>query len=512
MMKNIFKNIGITGLVIVAAGISSCKKLLTQEPTNSTYQQVFWKTASDAKSALAGNYALLRNAFTDKENRYYMYGDAIAKNYFTIQYNGDGIEGIQNGDFTFQYNLNTLGNYTVYYKSIAMSNIALANISKMTVEQLKDADNPAQFKNDMLGQAYFLRALSYFAVVRVWGDAPLVTEAYEDPLTAPQLPRSSKTLIMKQIEDDCHKAYDLLSWSYSNTGDAKVTANRGSVYALLAHLYLWRATMNDVKTNTPNMTDVNSADTTINALIAKGGYTNTVKSPLDAAKYKDTFIGRSPEGIFEFAMSENTLEGSSAGVGTRFLNSTYVRTYNAEARYFVVPNYLSNNFDSDTTDMRYQQGFALRNTAKPISIKYSNIVFRNPNQKLDAYLSNNMIIFRLSDMQLLKAEIALYKGDAATATNIINGFRARYSTNPVLVDNGLSVDEVMDEYVSERGKELFLEGHLFYDLLRTRKYKSVVDWLTDPRFLQEGFYFPVDPALFRQNPNLRQTSYWLGKV
>lgn len=511
-MKNIFNNLKMLGLFTVIICSTSCKKLLTQEPTNSTYQQVFWKTASDARSAIAGNYAQLRNAFTDKENRYYMYGDGIAKNYFTIQYNGDGLEGIQNGDFTFQYNLNSLANYTVYYKSIAMSNIALANIDKMTLEQLKDAENPADFKRDMMGQAYFLRALAYFTLVRVWGDAPIVTEAYDDPLTAPQLGRSSKALVMKQVEDDCHRAYELLKWSYANASDAKVTANRGSVYALLAHLYLWRGTMTDATTNTPIMTDVNSADTTINALIAKGGYRNNISSPLDSAKYKNTFIGKSSEGIFEFSMSENTLEGSNASIGTRFLNNSYGNQYPAEGRFYVVPRYFNTNFSADTLDIRFQQGFALRNTEKPISVKYSNIIFRNPGQKLDGYLSNNMIIFRLSDMQLLKAEIALYKGDAATATTIINGFRIRHSTAPSLVPTGETVDEVMDEYISERSKELFLEGHLFYDLLRTRKYGQVIDWLTDDRFKKEGYYFPVDPALFRQNPNLRQTSYWLGKV
>jgi hypothetical protein len=510
-MKNTIKYIGVAGLLLAMVVTSACKKLLTQEPKNSTYQQVFWKTASDAQSAIAGNYALLRDAFTDNENRYYMYGDAIAKNYFTIQYSGDGLEGIQNGDFTFQYNLNTLGNYTKYYKSIAMSNIALANIDKMTEEQLKDAENPAQFKRDMMGQAYFLRALSYFAMVRVWGDVPIVTEAYDDPITAPQLGRSSKSLVMKQIEDDCHRAYELLTWSYSNTGNAKVTANRGSVYALLAHLYLWRATMTDPTTNTPDLTDVNSADTTINVLLARGGYRNTINTPADSAKFKDTFIGRSTEGIFEFNMSENTLEGSNGNIGTRFLNGTYINGY-GEGRFFVVPNYFNSNFGADTTDVRFQEGFALRSSAKPITIKYANVIYRNPGQKLDAYLSNNMIIFRLSDMQLLKAEIALYKGDAATATTIINGFRTRNSRTPELVPTGESVDLVMDEYIKERGKELFLEGHLFYDLLRTRKYGQVVDWLTEDRFKREGYYFPVDPALFRQNPNLKQTSYWQGKV
>lgn len=510
-MKNLYKNIGLACLATVAISMSSCKKLLTQEPKNSTYQQVFWKTAQDAKSAISGNYALLRDAFTDKENRYYLYGDAIAKNFFTIQYNGDGLEGIQNGDFTFQYNLNTLGNYTKYYKSIAMSNIAIANISKMTEEQLKAAENPTQFKRDMLGQAYFLRALSYFAIVRVWGDAPIVTEAYDDPINAPQLGRNSKIQVMKQVEDDCHKAYELLTWSYANSGDAKVTANRGSVYALLAHLYLWRATMSNVSSNTPILADVNSADTTINALIAKGGYRYNIQSPSDASKYKNTFIGRSTEGIFEFNMSENTLEGSSASIGTRFLNSTYINTANAEARFFVVPGYLSDNFGADSTDIRFQEGFALRSSAKPMCVKYANVIYRNPGQKLDAYLSNNMILFRLSDMQLLKAEIALYKNDAATATTIINDFRTRNSPNPQLIEAGESVDDVMDEYIQERSKELFLEGHLFYDLLRTRRYGQV-SWLPIERFQREGFYFPIDPALFRQNPNLKQTTYWLGKV
>jgi hypothetical protein len=70
----------------------------------------------------------------------------------------------------------------------------------------------------------------------------------------------------------------------------------------------------------------------------------------------------------------------------------------------------------------------------------------------------------------------------------------------------------MDEYIVERGREMYLEGHLYYDLLRTRRYADVIDWLTLSRFRQEGFYWPVDPSLFRQNPLLKQTTYWLGKV
>lgn len=535
-MKNIFKNITVLAIIFAATCFSSCKKLLTEEPRNSTYLEVFWKSGRDARSALAGNYALLRDAVTDKENRYYMYGDAIAKQYFTIQYSGhdrfggdnnggDGLEGIQNGDFTFQYNINSLANWTKYYKTIAMSNTVLLNVPKMTDAILKDVENPTTFRKEVLGQAYFIRALSYFMMVRVWGDVPIVTEAYDDPISAPHLPRSPKATVMKLVEDDCHKAAQLLGWGYTNTGDAKVTANKGSVYALLAHLYLWRATMTDPTSSTPNMTDVNSADTTINAVIANGGYKQT-----DTARYATTFIGRSTEGIFEINMSDNTLEGSRENIGTMFLNNTYVNGYGTNPRFYTPKSYLDNHFglggewvwsgtewqwivSVDEGDVRYKNNFAYVNTDRPMSIKYSNVIYRNPGQKLDAVLSNNMIIFRLSDLLLLKAEIALYKNDTQTATDIINGFRKRNGADErAILPAGMAKGDVMYEYIIERGKEMYLEGHLFYDLLRTRMYDQFIDWLTTDRFGRGGYYWPVDPALFRDNPNLKQTPYWLGKV
>lgn len=505
-MRNTYKKLSIFCGILVLISASSCKKLLNQEPKNSTYFEAYWKTAKDAQNAIAGNYALLRTATNYKNDRYYLYGDAIAKNYFTIQYTGDGLEGIQGGDFTFQYNVNSLANYTLFYKAIAMSNVVIANVEKMTDQQLDDQSNPTTFRNNIIGQALFIRALSYFMMVRVWGDVPIVTEAYTDPLSAPQLPRSPKADVMKLIEDDCHKAAAMLSWGYEQAGDAHVTANRGSAYALLAHLYLWRATMLDVSNDSPNLTDVNSADTTINALLSKGGYSQT-----DTINYKNTFIGRSDEGIFELNQSENTLEGSNYSVGTQFLNTSYISYYGNNPRYFVVPGYLSSHF-TDTTDIRYKKNFTLVKTDKPMCIKYSNVIYRNPGQKLDAYLSNNKIIFRLTDFILLKAEIALYKGNLDKAIEVINTSRKRNDPYPDLVAENAGYNEVMTQYIIERGKEMYLEGHIFYDLLRTRAGVGYINWLDLDRFRREGFYWPVDPALFRQNPYLKQTTYWLGKV
>ncbi|SDD71406.1 SusD family protein [Mucilaginibacter pineti] len=509
-MRNTYKKLSIFCGILVFISLSSCKKLLEQVPKNSTYLQVFWKNANDARYAIAGNYSLLRAAANSYNDRYYMYGEAVAKNYFTIQYNGDGLEGIQGGDYTFQYNLQNLGNYTNYYKAIAMSNTVIKNVSKMTDDQLSTEDNPTAFRNNILGQALFLRALSYFMMVRVWGDVPIVTEAYDDVINAPQLPRSPKADVMKLIEDDCHKAAGLLTWSYANVGDAKVTANTGAVYALLAHLYLWRATMLDVSSPTvpvANLTDVASADTTINALMSRGGY-----ALVDTSKYKSIFVGRTSESIFEFNMSENTLEGSNGSIGINFLNQSYINQGTTNPRDFVVPAYLNEHYGDGSTDIRFKNNFALVGTTQPMCIKYNNIIYRNLAQQLDPYLSNNMIIFRFSDFVLLKAEIALYRGDKATAITIINNWRMRNDKNPSLIDDSWTLADVFYEYGIERGKEFYLEGEIFYDLLRTREYQNHVDWLQDTRFQAEGYYWPLDPALFQQNPSLKQTKYWLGKV
>lgn len=519
-----------TLLVYVLAG-SACKKILEQTPKNSTYDEVFWKTGRDYQSAMAGNYALLRNALTDKNNRYYMYGDAVAKNYFTIDYTGDGLEGIQNGNFDFKYNLNSLGDWTRFFKVITMSNLIIDKVNKSTDADFADIDDDIQkFKNKLKGQALFIRALTYFQMTRVWGDVPLVTEAYDDPISAPQLPRSPAAEVQKQIEKDCKEAAALLDWGYTTASERAVTANRGSVYALLAHLYLWRATMTNLNSDIPNMVDVNNADTAVSQLLTLGGYSYT-----DTANYYLTFIGRnnrvaSPEGIFHIYMDDRTQEGSNAHIGMEFLRSDiYIKYYTDNARFWVPGAYFDNNYDywywntvynrwdrvTDTNDIRFRKNFDYTNSPEPMCRKYSNVIYRNPGQELDPYLSNDMIIFRYADMRLLQAEIALYKNDLATAIKVINDSRERNGANPYStnrVDNTYTRDELMYEYIKERGRELYVEGHIFYDLLRTRMYANFVDWLTEDKFIRGAFYWPVNPALFKENRFLVQTAYWRGKI
>lgn len=536
-------NIVCTKLVAIflwATLVVSCQKFLEEEPRNSTYNDVFWNEDPDAgKKAIAGNYALLRNAlmngFSGVGNRYYIYGDMTPNIYIGIYNDGYGHQAIGEGNWTSNYMVQGYGNWTLFYKVIAWSNMILKEMERVPAEVLSlEQDNPEAYRRNILGQAYFIRAFTYFSLTKVWGDVPLVVEAYDDPISAPHLPRASRMDVLQQIEDDCHAAAELLEWGYRVSGDRNVTANKGAAYALLSHLYLWRATTSDLSTNQPVMKDVLSADTTITSLLAHGGY-----SLVDTARYASVFEGRSSEGIFEINVSENTLEGSSAHIGMKFLNNDYIPTYGANADFFVNPSYLNNHFYKvetrfdwvwheeikeyvweevsanvlDTADVRFKNNFANYTSERPILTKYSNIVFRNPGQLLEPFMSNNLILFRLSDIKLLQAEIALYKDNVNEAIRIINEFRSRYgASNTALIAGGSSKEIVLSEYILERGKELYLEGHLFYDLIRTRECFNQITWLTQSRFAQGGFFWPVDPRLFSENRHLVQTEYWRGKI
>lgn len=524
-----------------ALTLLSCEKFLVQEPKNSTYREVFWNDSRAGENAIAGNYALLRNVLTDgffgMGNRYYMYGDMPANMYIGVYNDSYGHGALGDGNYTSNYMIQSYGNWTLFYKSIAMSNTILKEMPDVPESVLAlEQDNPEAFRRRIIGQAYFLRAYTYFMLTKIWGDVPLVVEAYDDPINAPQLPRTPRAAVLQQVEDDCHRALEMLDWGYVVSGDRAVTANRGSAYALLAHMYLWRATTTDLSSDQPIMEDVHSADTAISRLLERGGYSQV--SPTENS-YKQIFVGRSSEGIFELNISENTLEGSNAHIGMKFLNNSHIPTYGANADLFTKPAYLSSHFYKlnsewqwvwhediwewvweevnvrtlDTLDIRLRANFENITAERPVCVKYSNVVFRNPGQRLEPHLSNNMMLFRLSDMLLLKAEIALYKGNVNEAIDIINGFRVRYeSDESSILGYGLTKSQVMTEYILERGKELYLEGHLFFDMVRTRKCFDMVPWLTPVRFSQGGFFWPVDPRLFSENRHLVQTEYWRGKI
>jgi starch-binding outer membrane protein, SusD/RagB family len=172
---------------------------------------------------------------------------------------------------------------------------------------------------------------------------------------------------------------------------------------------------------------------------------------------------------------------------------------------------LYQKFADSAVDLRVKNGFAYFQTTDPISVKYSNIVFTGQNQT-GAVAHNNLIVFRLSDIVLLKAEALAATNQTGDARALVNEIR-----NLANISEYTGSDADLFEFIiDERGRELFLEGHRFYDLVRLGRAKGVLKFggsrMTNDQFAAKKYYWPIEPYLMTLNPLMTQTDYWKTRM
>src|SRR5690606_23493670 len=125
-------------------------------------------------------------------------------------------------------NVRVLQIWQANYASINRANVAIGKIPDINIEQ--------EFKNRLLGEAHFLRALYYFNLVRLYGDIPLLlTDQTVVPIDQLKISRSSKEEVYEQIIIDLETDADY--FSMGSTPDP-VRATEGAAKALLSNVYL----------------------------------------------------------------------------------------------------------------------------------------------------------------------------------------------------------------------------------------------------------------------------------
>ncbi|WP_346318409.1 RagB/SusD family nutrient uptake outer membrane protein [Chitinophaga sp. YIM B06452] len=481
---------------------SSCKKILELESKNVPSSNKFWKTDKDALAGLLGGYSLLRDALTD-ENRYYVYGDVPA-NTFEITYNSDySIHQIRDGSFDGVYYgyLENLQDWTKFYKAIAQANLLIEKIPG-----IPDAAFERNVKNQYLGESYFLRAYNYFFISRVWGDVPLVLEAVEDVSEAKNYGREKQDVVLKQALADLDQAVAMLPQAPLSISDRGLRATKASALALKAHIHAW---MKDY---------VKCEEATRDLVTNPGSYGLTFIT--DSASYAKMSIGKSTEAIFEININYDQNEASWNGVGEKTLWTPFLATRIIDKNKDGVPwrvhqGTMSNLF-WEAGDKRSSHWFYYDSQADIYMLtKYSNVIYKNSAETKDPRYSNNILIFRLSDIILLRAE-ALYKtgkeGDARTLLNITRN-RAGIGD----VDPALTGVDFFYELIWERGRELYAEGHFYWDLMRTdiatEYFNPVFKEAMHPGSSTYGRnYWPIPRKLFKDNLLMKQTAYWNGRL
>lgn len=479
-MKKILLNICLLSIVVMAG--SSCKKIIEQEPANTIYREGYWKTEQDANTALAGTYARLRDVL-NQSNRHYYYGDIPADVFASFAGDLSFLPNVAQGVYTESYQ-DVLRDWRPFYKISALANLVIEKVPQIPEAAFRTGGAAA--RDQIVGEALFIRALTYFYLTRIWGDCVYITSVEKDTQSEPHQPKTKKEVVLAGCIKDLQEAASKLANGYADPAQRAVRANKGSANALLAHIYAWTG-------------DYANAEKAASEVITSGGY-----SLLSMSQMPALFSGKSVESIFEIEFESSNNEGNAGGIASVLLVDPYIR--NKTNAWFIDQDELQEIYGdttSATKDKRVAAWFE-RSGNNVFCKKYSDVFYKDATNFANVRFDDNIVIFRLSDIMLLRAEALSKLNRFGEARVLLNAVRTRAGLEASTVTDS----QLYDEVFNERCRELFLEGHKYWDMLRTKHFPA---HLTELEYNQGAHLWPIQKEIFLDNNVLTQNDYWISR-
>lgn len=435
-MKRI-KNIFFIAIIALTAG---CTDFLTTKPNNSSSDEQIFSTVKGADAAYNGAFKTLME----------WYNSFAFPGYRSIQIMVDvAAEDVNSfssyGSPWSQYRHLITNSYTSGTNSVIWSKYyATIDQSNIIIERLKSRDDKEY--SEILGQAYFLRAFSYFDLVRLYQFTyishkdKLVCPIYTTPMTLGDEgnPLSSVSDVYSQITADLDMAENLLK-DYRRPDKDRPDLN--IVRGLKARVYL---------------TMENWEEAEKNAKMAREGY-----DLMSGADFSRGFNDRAnSEWMYMFGQSSDQgdmsysfhfLDNNISPVGSAFYSSMRPDPYWVQLL--------------EENDIRRKNMISWDETSGDALgyVKYQKFRFKSA-----INLIGDLVLMRSAEMYLIEAE-AIARNDSKPTTSsesVINELRA--SRNATLF-TGLTREKLVEEILLERRRELWGEGFAIYDVLRTQR-------------------------------------------
>jgi starch-binding outer membrane protein, SusD/RagB family len=449
--------LSLLGSAILMLIMSSCSKILDKKPVTQvitpgpTSASI---SATDAEDLISGLYTSYRG-YESMEGTVFdriINGDAISDNCYA---GGDNFANITLDNFTFNSLNGNLNRDWVYYYTL----IGKVNITLPQIENCTDPALSATRKNQILGEARFIRAFNYFDLTRLFGKLPIILKApdlknAESLLNSTLVPRSSVDSVYLAILNDLWFAKNNVMDVGGNP--SKLIITKGVVNATLAKVYATMAT--------PKWDSVKYyCDQVIPKYSLLPDYSflwdNAHKSNSESI-WELTYEGWSVIGNWIPSIHVGGSIGNYEGGGWKKFN--------------LPTNDLINLFNSEGDNIR------LTNSVTFLDITGQ---FSDPNWPSNHYPFltkyndpadglNDFYIIRLPDIMLLKAEALVKANDLTGALALVNTIRARVNLAP---KTGTTADQVNKIIADERRLELAFEGHRWFDLVRTGKAIEVMN-------------------------------------
>jgi hypothetical protein len=478
--------------------LAGCSDFLEIKSQNEIVLEEFWNEKADVDAVVAGCYSRLQGS--DIIRRMMIWGEFRSDNVSI----GDNIQNDQNLEKVFNENLDASNAYTTwdgFYNVINRCNTVL-----LYAPQVANID-PAFTQEELratVAEVSAIRDLCYFYLIRTFRDVPFSTEPFIDDNQQFDLPATKFDQILDFLITDLEKVKDDAIKKYPKTKEyyQRGRITQDAIKAMLCEMYLWQ-----------------------------GDYEKCIKyaDELIESKKEEAQEDRSSAGFVSAADNLTRLNGFPL-VNSMEGNDSYGRAYSSifgqgnstesifELVFMPQDNMLSNAAINDFFGYGPTKGLAapspvlLEESTSPYTSKYDARRYENlemsqkaiykyvwrsvyitaKDRNTDPNVSynndyprdrnkSNWIIYRLSDIMLMKAEaLAELATDENTesdqqrlreAFTLVNAINKRSVCETPLVDtlraNDYRTKQSMQNLVMlERQRELMFEGKRYYDLVR----------------------------------------------
>ncbi len=527
-MKNINKAIFFT-LIVAMTTFESCVKDLNRVPFYEQTSATVYTDAANYRAIIAKVYAGLAvsgqqgpagkadisgidEGFSTYLRQYYK-AQELTTDEAVIGWNDGSIKDYHNMKWSSANEFIAAMYYRIFYQ-ITLCNefIRETTDAKLSERGLSGDNNIKAYR----AEARFMRALSYWHALDMFGNPPFVTDA--DPLGAFLPKQTNRTELFAYIEKELKEIETLLPDARTNEFGR---ADKGAAWTLLAKLYLNAEVYTGTSRATDCITYCNKVIGAGYALDAK--YENLFKIGNDASKEMIfavrfdglrtktwggmTFLVHAPVGGTMRA-ADFGINGGWAGLRT---TKELVNLFNnAAAKIDSNDTRAMFHIDGQTLDIddisEFKQGYAIT--------KYKNIdaTGKAGTDPEGNFPDTDFPMFRLADVHLMYAEAVLRGGTGGTqaqALAYVNGLRQRAYKLTRTPLTTITLDDVL----AERGRELYWECHRRTDLIRFKKFTTgsmLWQWKGGSKngtAVSDNLnLFPIPAADVVANPNLKQNT------
>ena len=522
-MKNKFTRNAATALLALALlPLSSCLNELDQTPSFQDNTETVYKDPVKVKGALARLYATL--AVSGQEGpagrpdivgidegfsnylRQYWKAQELTTDEAIIAWNDGSLPDYNKVSWNSS-NEFVRAMYDRIFYQIALCNEFIRQTTDAKIEERGYSEAERSNVRTYRAEARFLRALSYWHAIDMYGDVPFFTEAAEVGSTPP--PQGKRDDVYAYVVKELQEIDgDLLApkTEYGRADKATAWTLLSKVY-LNAQVYTGTARNTEAATYAKKVLDANVyklAPTYKNLFLAdndKGAARDEVIFPItfDGLRTKTfggmTFLIHASVGG-EMKPSNFGINGGWFGLRTKKNLVDLFSATDSRAMFF------TDGQNKEINDIfSFTDGYAVS--------KYRNVTTAGVagSDATGDFPDTDFPMFRLADVYLMYAEAVLRGGAGGSLTPLqaVNTVRARAEV-PALAT--LSLDDVL----AERGRELYWEGHRRTDLIRFGKYVAGYNWPFKGG-TQGGQdvnikyrLFPIPVTDLTANPNLKQTT------